>query len=63
MNAPTIDLPSFRAQLAALTERGIYVGTSSWKYPGWLGQIYSPSRYEYRGKFANTRFERECLRE
>lgn len=60
---PTIDLPSFRARLAALAERGIYVGTSSWKYPGWLGQIYSPSRYEYRGKFANTRFERECLRE
>jgi uncharacterized protein YecE (DUF72 family) len=60
---PTIDLPSFRARLATLAERGIYVGTSSWKYPGWLGQIYSSSRYENRGKFANTRFERECLRE
>jgi hypothetical protein len=31
------------AQLAA---KGVFVGTSSWKYEGWLGQIYTPSRYE-----------------
>ena len=52
-----------RTRLAALAERRVYVGTSSWKYPGWIGQIYSAQRYEYRGKFANTRFDRECLRE
>ncbi len=59
----SFDLDSYRARIAALAERGIFVGTSSWKYLGWVGQIYSNDRYVYRGKFANTRFERECLRE
>lgn len=36
---------------------------SSWKYEGWSGQLYAPARYEYRGKVAKTRFERDCLRE
>lgn len=57
------DLPYFRARIAALAERGIYVGTSSWTYPGWVGQIYTEERYEYRGKFAKSRFEENCLRE
>jgi uncharacterized protein YecE (DUF72 family) len=48
------------ASLAAL---GVYVGTSSWKYPGWCGTIYDRARYEYRGKFAETRFKRGCLAE
>jgi uncharacterized protein YecE (DUF72 family) len=30
---------------------------------GWLGQLYTPSRYEYRGKVAETRFKRDCLAE
>jgi hypothetical protein len=30
---------------------------------GWLGQIYTPSRYEYRGKVVTSRFERDCLSE
>lgn len=63
MSALAFDLDYYRARLAALAERGIFVGTSSWKYEGWLGQIYTASRYEYRGKFAATRFERDCLRE
>lgn len=63
MAAPTFDLGYYRVRLAALAERGIYVGTSSWKYEGWLGQVYSSARYEYRGRFASTRFERDCLRE
>ncbi len=46
-----------------LPQKGIYVGTSSWKYEGWLGQLYTPSRYEYRGKVAATRFKRDCLAE
>lgn len=58
-----LDLELYRARIAALADRGVYVGTSSWKYPGWMGQIYTSSRYEYRGKFANTRFERDCLSE
>jgi uncharacterized protein YecE (DUF72 family) len=47
----------------ALAARGVYVGTSSWKYEGWFGQLYTPTRYEYRGKIAKTRFERDCLGE
>ena len=29
-------------KLRALADRGVYFGTSSWKYDGWLGSIYSP---------------------
>jgi uncharacterized protein YecE (DUF72 family) len=47
----------------SLAAQGVYIGTSSWKYPGWCGQIYDPVRYEYRGKFAQTRFNRNCLGE
>ncbi len=50
-------------QAASLAAQGVYIGTSSWKYPGWRGMLYDPSRYEYRGKFAETRFKRDCLRE
>lgn len=63
MSGTTFDLTHFRARIAALAEKGIYVGTSSWKYEGWIGQIYTASRYEYRGRVASSRFERECLRE
>ena len=48
---------------AGLAAKGVFVGTSSWKYEGWLGQLYTPSRYEYRGRVAQTRFERDCLGE
>jgi uncharacterized protein YecE (DUF72 family) len=50
-------------KLRALAERGIYFGTSSWKYEGWLGQIYAPENYAVHGKFSQTKFEKECLRE
>src|SRR6185295_8279201 len=49
--------------LASLASKGVFIGTSSWKYEGWFGQLYTPSRYEYRGKVAKTRFERNCLSE
>lgn len=52
-----------RLAAAALAGQGIYVGTSSWKYPGWLGLLYDRARYEWRGKFAETRFNRNCLAE
>src|SRR5476649_660230 len=63
MFTPAFDLEYYRARIAALAERGIFVGTSSWKYEGWVGQIYTAARYEYRGRLAASRFERECLRE
>lgn len=52
-----------KLKAAELAAKGIYVGTSSWKYQGWFNQLYTPSRYEYRGKVATTRFERSCLAE
>lgn len=52
-----------RPKLKRLAEQGIYFGTSSWKYEGWLGEIYSPERYSVRGKFSQRRFESECLAE
>jgi uncharacterized protein YecE (DUF72 family) len=50
-------------KLRALADEGVYFGTSSWKYEGWLGSIYSPERYATRGKFSRKRFEAECLAE
>ena len=41
----------------------IYIGGSSWKYEGWLGQVYSRARYLTRGKFSKRVFETKCLRE
>jgi uncharacterized protein YecE (DUF72 family) len=60
--------PPFRrdalaAKLRTLAQQQIYIGTSSWKYEGWLGQIYSRERYTTRGRFAQKRFEAECLAE
>jgi len=57
------DLEQTKKKVAELATQGVFVGTSSWKYDGWFGQLYTPSRYEYRGKVAKTRFERDCLRE
>lgn len=52
-----------KEQAAQLASKGVFIGTSSWKYEGWLGQLYTAERYEYRGKVAKTRFQRDCLRE
>jgi uncharacterized protein YecE (DUF72 family) len=49
--------------LSRLAREGVYIGTSSWKYEGWLGQIYSRSNYMSRGRFSKRAFEAECLRE
>src|SRR5688572_6276882 len=48
---------------AALAGKGVFIGTSSWKYPGWFGQLYERDRYIWRGKFSKARFERLCLAE
>ena len=52
-----------KVKAAELAAKGIFIGTSSWKYEGWFDQLYTPGRYEFRGKVAKTRFERECLAE
>src|SRR5262249_12789110 len=64
---PAGGLPPQAARLApklrALAGRGVYFGTSSWKYEGWIGSVYSPQRYATRGKFSRRKFETECLAE
>ncbi len=57
------DRDALAARLRALRDHGIFVGGSSWKYEGWLDQIYSRERYYSRGKFSRKLFESECLRE
>ncbi|MGE5648045.1 MAG: DUF72 domain-containing protein [Acidobacteriota bacterium] len=60
---PPFDRERLAGRLRALAERGIFVGTSSWKYPGWAGQIYTRDRYLTHGGFSLKRFEAECLAE
>ena len=57
------DRAGLAARLHDLAAGGIYLGGSSWKYEGWIGQIYSRDRYLSRGRFSRQRFEAECLRE
>jgi uncharacterized protein YecE (DUF72 family) len=52
-----------RNRLSALASQNIFIGTSSWKYEGWLGQIYTRDRYLTRGRFSQKRFQDECLSE
>src|SRR5579859_1985228 len=60
---PQFERDRLKQQLAELAQEGIFLGTSSWKYPGWCGTLYERGRYEWRGKFAESRFNRECLAE
>jgi uncharacterized protein YecE (DUF72 family) len=57
------DRERLHSKLAALASQDIFIGTSSWKYEGWIGQIYSRDRYLARGRFSERRFQAECLRE
>jgi uncharacterized protein YecE (DUF72 family) len=64
---PLFDLPPLevrdrlQAKLRTLARQRLYLGTSSWKYEGWLNQIYTPERYRVHGKFSRKKFE--CLGE
>ena len=70
---PVGDAPAFRSGSGvrpsrsgadasdSLASQNIWIGTSSWKYDGWLDQIYSRERYVTRGRFSKKRFEAECL--
>lgn len=50
-------------RLAALARANIWIGTSSWKYPGWCGTIYDEQRYIWKGRFRRETFENACLEE
>ena len=60
---PDSESALLRSTLAGLSSQGIHIGCSSWKYPGWLDQIYTRSNYLSRGRFSKKVFEAECLRE
>jgi uncharacterized protein YecE (DUF72 family) len=57
------DRERLHRKLAALATQNVFIGTSSWKYEGWIGQIYSRDLYLARGRFSERRFQAECLRE
>ena len=52
---------ALRDDLAELARQRVFLGTSSWKYPGWCGTVYDEARYLWRGKFAKSRFDKNCL--
>ncbi len=59
----TFDRDRLRDRLQDFAARRIYIGGSSWKYEGWLDQIYTRSRYLTRGRFSKKLFEENCLQE
>ena len=59
----SFDRGGLAERLRALAAQNVFIGGSSWKYEGWLGQIYTRERYLTRGKFSQKQFEQECLRE
>ncbi len=46
-----------------MADERIFIGTSSWKYEGWLDQIYTRERYATHGRFSQKKFQSECLAE
>jgi uncharacterized protein YecE (DUF72 family) len=54
---------ALHALLQPLDAQGVSVGTSSWKYAGWCGQLYDEQRYLTRNRFSQARFEENCLAE
>jgi uncharacterized protein YecE (DUF72 family) len=59
---PPIERP-LGTKLGKLAAQQIYLGTSSWKYEGWLGQVYTEERYKTRGRFSKKKFQETCLSE
>jgi len=44
-------------------EARLYVGTTSWKFPGWCGVLYDEDHYLWGTHFSKARFKRDCLTE
>jgi uncharacterized protein YecE (DUF72 family) len=60
---PPFDAARLAAALKRLAAERVLIGASSWKYEGWINQIYSREPYLSHGAFSSKRFEAECLRE
>ncbi len=50
-------------RLSSLAKKGIMLGTSSWIYEGWRGQVYNKDYSGKRTNFLKTRFQKEALSE
>ena len=61
--SPSFPRGELKAAVAALAREGLYIGTSSWKYEGWLDLIYTPERYMTRGRVSRAKFDKTCLAE
>ena len=59
--AGTFDRRALADRVRDLSRHTIFIGTSSWRYEGWLGQIYTPERYYSRGRFSKKKFHEECI--
>ncbi len=59
----SFDKSKMKLAAAALAQRGVYIGTSSWRYLGWRGMLYSDERYQVHGRFSKRQFTRLCLGE
>jgi uncharacterized protein YecE (DUF72 family) len=59
----SFDRAGLAGALQRLASRQVWIGTSSWKYEGWMGQIYTRERYLTRGRFSQSYFASACLRE
>jgi uncharacterized protein YecE (DUF72 family) len=58
-----LDKEQIGKTVAELASSGLLIGTSSWKYQGWRGQLYEDDRYIYRGRFSEKRFDDNSLGE
>jgi uncharacterized protein YecE (DUF72 family) len=62
-SAPAFDRDHLQQRLRELSARNIRIGGSSWKYEGWLDQIYTRDRYSTRGRLSRKHFEQHSLEE
>ena len=54
------DRDKIQQQAAKLAANDVFIGTSSWKYAGWLGMLYEEQRYLRRGKLSESLVEENC---
>jgi len=59
----SFDRDALAERLRRLAAEGIYIGGSSWKYEGWMGQVYTRANYLSRGRFSRQLFASTCLKE
>jgi uncharacterized protein YecE (DUF72 family) len=59
----SFDREGLASTLQGLARENICIGASSWKYEGWIEQVYTRSNYIECGRFSRRLFEATCLKE